>query len=110
ALAIKNGVPALVIDSVAGGHKVSRQARTIGWPVSFIVDEIEDKKLQDALAYCLTLEARQAAAECGKRAKQVVERIHAEFVAEARKMHEVSNPMNDQLRLAGSVLHLTQPD
>jgi hypothetical protein len=32
-LALKNGVPALAIDPVAGGAKIRRQAEAIGWPV-----------------------------------------------------------------------------
>ena len=32
-LALKNGVPAVAIDTVAGGAKVARQADALGWPV-----------------------------------------------------------------------------
>lgn len=32
ALALKAGVPALGVDPVAGGGKVSRQAEALGWP------------------------------------------------------------------------------
>ena len=31
-LALKNGVPAIAIDPIAGGAKIRRQAETIGWP------------------------------------------------------------------------------
>lgn len=56
-LALKNGVPVISIDSVAGGAKVSRQAKEIEWPLLFSVDNLDDKTLSDALAWCLTQEA-----------------------------------------------------
>ena len=37
-LALKHGVPAVVVDPISGGAKVQRQARTIGWPVVFSAD------------------------------------------------------------------------
>jgi len=81
-LALKNGVPAVVIDSVAGGNKVIRQAQTIGWPIAFVIDELNEEKLTQALDYCLTLEARHAAAECGRRAQDTLAHLQREFVAE----------------------------
>ncbi len=79
-LAIKNGVPAIVIDSVAGGAKVYRQALSIGWPVTFRIEELTDRKLAAAYDYCLTAEARSEALACGRRAKQAVEKIRQEFI------------------------------
>jgi hypothetical protein len=89
-LALKNGVPAVVIDSVSGGHKVIRQARTIGWPVAFVIDELTDQKLRDAFDYCLTAEARQQAKECCRRAKGAVEKVRAEFIAELQQLVETA--------------------
>ena len=85
ALALKNGVPPLVIDSVAGGDKVIRHARTLGWPASFVIDELTDAKLMKAFDYCLTSEARQAAADCGNQARQAVEQVRREFIAEVAR-------------------------
>jgi hypothetical protein len=58
ALAIKNGVPPVVIDPIAGGRKVLSQARTIGWKVAFAADELDDHTLRQALDYCLSDEGR----------------------------------------------------
>jgi hypothetical protein len=44
-LALKNGVPALVIDSVAGGAKVQIQANTIGWPIVF-TDDVQPSEVR----------------------------------------------------------------
>ena len=81
-LALKNGVPAVVIDSVVGGNKVIRQAQTVGWPVAFVIDEMTEEKLSDAFDYCLTEDARQQAAGCCRRAQAAVEQVRGEFIAE----------------------------
>ena len=39
-LSIKNGVPPVVVDPIAGGKKVLSQARALGWPVVFTADEV----------------------------------------------------------------------
>lgn len=85
--AIKNGVPAVVVDAIAGGAKVLAHARTIGWPAVFVADEFDDDDLQRAYAYCLTDEARQKARECRENALAQVERLHREFVERFRHDH-----------------------
>lgn len=67
-LALKNGVPAIAIDAVAGGHKVSRQAETLGWKWIFRADQIQQSALETAFDACLTEEAREAAVTCAERA------------------------------------------
>lgn len=67
-LALKNGVPALVVDSVPGGGKVSRQCASIGWPNLLRLDELDDSRLDEALKLTLGREARELAAECAARA------------------------------------------
>ncbi|MUL42906.1 polysaccharide pyruvyl transferase family protein [Streptomonospora sp. PA3] len=37
-LALRNGVPAIAVDPVAGGAKVSAQARALGWPAVAVRD------------------------------------------------------------------------
>lgn len=60
-LALKNGVPVLAIDPVAGGDKVTRQARHLGWPEVFDADTATDTELAAALARCLLQDARDKA-------------------------------------------------
>jgi hypothetical protein len=79
-LALKNGVPAVVIDAVRGGDKVIRQARRLGWPAAFTADACSDEDLDRALDYCLTADARVKAAECAERGRTEVARIRDEFV------------------------------
>jgi len=83
-MSIKNGVAPLVIDPVAGGAKVMRQAQTIGWPVAFSVDELDDAKLSEALSYCLSDEARVKAGLCADAARLTVDGVRKQFVDAAR--------------------------
>ena len=52
-LALKNGIPALAIDTVAGGAKVARQAGALGWPV-LTGDALSAPALAAAFELCLT--------------------------------------------------------
>jgi polysaccharide pyruvyl transferase WcaK-like protein len=74
-LAIKNGVPVLPIDAVAGGAKVQRQTRTIQWPVVFTADTLTDNALREAFDYCLTPQARDEAEKCRLRAVRALEGV-----------------------------------
>jgi hypothetical protein len=80
-LSLKNGVPVVAIDPMAGGAKIRRQAETIGWPVIFDIDTLTDKALQEALNYCLTEAARVKAHECYDRAKGMVEEMRRVFIS-----------------------------
>jgi hypothetical protein len=84
-LALKNGVPALAIDPIAGGAKVRRQAATVGWPVVFGAADLTDAALDAAFDYCLTDGARAAARACRGRAERLVEDVRDAFVAALRR-------------------------
>jgi hypothetical protein len=85
-LALKNGVPALVIDPVAGGAKIKRQADTIGWPVVFTADDLDDGRLRSALDYCLSPEASTKAINCRERALESVRKVRDEFIRALREV------------------------
>jgi hypothetical protein len=80
-LAIKNGVPALAIDAVAGGAKVRRQTATIGWPVAFTADEMTDGALRQALEYCLTAAAREKAHKCRLAAARNLDEVRSRLLS-----------------------------
>ena len=46
ALALRNGVPVVAVDPVAGGDKITAQARAVDWPCGFAVDEASDDVLE----------------------------------------------------------------
>jgi hypothetical protein len=84
ALALKNGVPAVVVDTVAGGDKVSRQAAALGWPVLLRADELDGAALESALDRCLDPETRLLAAECAARAARALEGLREQLLAAFR--------------------------
>lgn len=79
-LALKNGVPAVAVDPVAGGAKVLRQAQTLGWPAAFTTDA-PDSRLSDAFAWALTHDARAVARNCGERAVTTLSETREQFLA-----------------------------
>jgi hypothetical protein len=85
-LAIKNGVPALAIDTVSGGAKVRRQAESIGWPLVLAGESLELEELERALLQCLSDEARALAGECATWARAAVEKMGEAFVRDLRRL------------------------
>jgi len=71
-LAIKNGVPAIVVDPVSGGDKVSRQARSIGWPFLFSSNGAAPEALIRTLDQCLAPAARELARACARTADELL--------------------------------------
>ena len=63
-LALRAGVAPVVIDPIAGGAKVWRQAEHLGWPKRYRVGELDDRVLAEGLDWCLTAAAREAAIRC----------------------------------------------
>jgi hypothetical protein len=80
-LALKNGVPVVSLDPVAGGAKVFRQATVLDWPLIFTADAVTDADLEKAFDYCLTGEARAKARDCSAAAVQRLQAMRAEFMA-----------------------------
>jgi len=88
-LALKNGIPAVVIDPVAGGAKIRGQSRTIGWPIVFTADTVTDEQLHKAFDYCLTEGARTKAKECCNRAIKMVQEMRDEFISALVRFGEI---------------------
>jgi hypothetical protein len=80
-LALKNGVPAVAIDPVAGGAKIRQQAEALGWPHVFTADAVDDSGLEAALAECLSAEGRAVARACRERAIGAMGEIEANLIA-----------------------------
>lgn len=60
-LAVRCGVPALAVDPVAGGGKVSGQARAWGWPAVLTAEGLDGAGLQEQFAWCRSGSGRAAA-------------------------------------------------
>lgn len=90
-LSLKNGVPVIALDPVAGGAKICLQGKTIGWPMVFAADTVTDEELQDAFEYCLTEEARKMAKECSERATKKVQELRNKFIEVMARRREYNN-------------------
>jgi exopolysaccharide biosynthesis predicted pyruvyltransferase EpsI len=79
-LSLKNGIPVVPIDPIAGGAKISAQIRTLGWPLLFNAEHLDDEQLRAALDFCLTDGARQTARECARRAVTRIEGLRRHLI------------------------------
>jgi len=70
--------PAVVVDSVSGGAKITQQARVLGWPV-FNVDRLNPARLQKELEECLRPEARLRAQACAREAVEKLSTLREDF-------------------------------
>jgi Polysaccharide pyruvyl transferase len=80
ALALASGVPAVVVDPVAGGAKITRQAATLGWSRCFPA-EVGLPELRAAFRDCLTQESRQEARNVAGRARRSLGEVREAFAA-----------------------------
>lgn len=62
-LALRAGVPVLAVDPVAGGGKVTAQARAWDWPAVVGADGLTADRLDEQLRWCLSPAGRAAAEE-----------------------------------------------
>jgi len=85
-LALKNGVPVIPIDPIAGGAKISLQVNTIGWPILFSPEDVNVGKLIEAFDYCFTADARREAQECASKAIEKIELIREKFISEIKEL------------------------
>jgi hypothetical protein len=80
-LAMHTGVPAVALDPVAGGAKITRQAGTLGWPWCFPFDVTLDA-LRDAYKRCLEPEARVESQRVADAARRRLVAVRSQFLAE----------------------------
>jgi len=81
-LALKNGVPAVAVDPIAGGAKVRRQAEKLGWHHVFTADDVTEAAIRDAFEQCLTPAARVEARRCADRGRDLLGETRSRFMAE----------------------------
>lgn len=80
-LALKNGVPVVAVDPIAGGAKVSRQASELGWPVIFTPETVSRDDLARALSRCLAGELEALVRRCVDAARQRLAAAKSEFLS-----------------------------
>jgi hypothetical protein len=79
-LALHSGVPALAVDPVAGGAKITRQAARLGWPYCFPVDT-PISALRARLEECLRPDAAEAARHTAQRARDDLQSVRKELLS-----------------------------
>lgn len=79
-LALKNGVPAVVIDPVAGGAKIMRQAKVVGWPAAVPADQASEDVLARWYDWSLGEEAQATARRCAATAQASVDELREAFL------------------------------
>jgi len=85
-MALKNGIPPLVVDPIAGGAKIVRQAKAIGWDTVLTTDNLKDEDLQRALDYCLSDEGRTYARAIQQGAVKKLSGLREDFLEELDKL------------------------
>ena len=86
-LSIKNGVPAIAIDAIEGGAKVSKQAEAIQWPIVIAENQLSTEALDSAFDYCTSAEARTKALGCAARAELMIQTLSEEFLNSIGNQH-----------------------
>ncbi|HWG64057.1 MAG TPA: polysaccharide pyruvyl transferase family protein [Streptosporangiaceae bacterium] len=76
-LALKNGVPALAVDPVAGGAKVAAQARAWGWPALTAPVPLDPRQLDALWEWSLSADAlaRAASVRSGRQSPTLSESL-----------------------------------
>ncbi|MFY9806549.1 MAG: polysaccharide pyruvyl transferase family protein [Pseudonocardiaceae bacterium] len=69
-LALKNGIPALAVDPIAGGAKVSAQAAAWAWPAVIAADTLAEAELEHWWNWCRSAEGQLQSARCEREAPQ----------------------------------------
>jgi Polysaccharide pyruvyl transferase len=108
-LALKNSVPVIAIDPEAGGAKVIRQAKTIGWRLAYAADAVNDQILQQAFEYCLTDQARSEARQCSERAVTGVESMRRELLMKLRGSISLPGPKHLERKAFAASFGWNQP-
>lgn len=70
-----------IVDPIAKGAKVLRQAKVLGWPAVFTADDVTDAALGKAFDWVLTEDARIEARGCRMRAAAELQEVRDRFLA-----------------------------
>jgi hypothetical protein len=83
-LALKNGVPAVAVDVVPGGGKITRQCAQVGWPNVISIDRLDRPALEHAFDFALSPDARRIAREAAARAAEMIPQIKSRLLSGIR--------------------------
>ncbi|PKN91991.1 MAG: hypothetical protein CVU44_17005 [Chloroflexi bacterium HGW-Chloroflexi-6] len=78
-LGLKNAVPVVAVDSIAGGGKVTAQAKALGWPVLIPVEELDVEKLAETVQMCFERGMASELEQTHQQGLASIDRTRAEF-------------------------------
>ncbi len=79
-LGLKNQVPVVAVDSIAGGGKVSAQAKALGWPVLIPVEELDVELLAQNVQMCFKKGLKTELAQTHQQGLASIHAAQAEFL------------------------------
>ncbi len=91
-LGLKNSVPVVAVDSIAGGGKVTAQAKALGWPVLIPVEELDVEKLAEAVERCFAQKMQPELARTRQQGQDSIERTQAEFAEILKNLTRPESP------------------
>jgi hypothetical protein len=85
-LALKNEVPAIAIDPIEGGAKISRQAAILEWPLVIKTHEFSVHQLSKAVDFAMTREAKTLARQAKKRGQKILFQRYDHFIEDLKNL------------------------
>jgi hypothetical protein len=78
-LGLKNAVPVVAVDSIAGGGKITAQAKALGWPVLIPAEELDVEKLAQTVQMCFEQGMKPELEKTSQQGLASIARTRAEF-------------------------------
>ena len=80
-LSLRRGTPAVAVDPLPEGGKISRQAASLGWPAVLTAGELSEESLLEHLDWCLGPAASGAVTEAATRGRDLLPDVGDELIA-----------------------------
>jgi hypothetical protein len=80
-LSLKNSVPVIAIDAVAGGGKVTAQAKTLGWPILIAAEDLNVARLRESVQTCLSSDLGPSVKKSQQLAFSSIEQTKSQFMS-----------------------------
>lgn len=91
-LGLKNSVPVVAVDSIAGGGKVTAQAKALGWPVLLPVEELDVEKLAETVQTCFEQGMKAGLEKSHRQGDDSIARTRSEFLEILRGFNRPESP------------------
>lgn len=82
---LKNGTPVVAIDAIAGGAKLTSQAKALSWPYILNGDKLTSEQIDVAVNDCLKEDARDLVVQVRESALDKIKQIELQFKQDLTK-------------------------